>query len=78
LDLLAHDWRGWAGARSWEAVAGYVRLDARHDGHVQLHVTMSEYFLGRWSLSADLTLEPGEQARQFAEDLRGLGRTAPW
>ncbi len=73
---LAAGWRGWDGERSWESVEGDLRLDARHDGHVQLRVTLradgSGWGNNGWTAIAELTLDPGEQVSVVAADLASL------
>jgi hypothetical protein len=71
---LANDWRGWQGIRSWQSVEGHFRIDAQHDGHAQLDISMLESHPGRWSFKARLTFDAGEQVRQAAEDLQQFGR----
>lgn len=68
---LAQDFRGWEGVRSWRAVSGELYLEARHSGHIELRVTVREE---AWRVTADLRLDPGEQLRGIAEDLRYVGR----
>lgn len=74
---LAADWRGWTGVRRWESIEGDLRIEARHKyGHVQLRVTLRRAQAGwgneGWSATGDLTIEPGEQLTQIAEDVRRL------
>ncbi len=39
---LASDWRGWKGERVFESIEGDLRIQATHDGHVNLRVTLWE------------------------------------
>jgi hypothetical protein len=39
---LADQWRGWQGEHVFESVEGDLRVQATHDGHVNLHVTLWE------------------------------------
>jgi len=74
---LAADWRGWTGVRRWESIEGDLRIDALHKyGHVQLRVTLrrsrADWGNDGWSATGDLTIEPGEQLTQIAEDVKRL------
>lgn len=72
---LADEWLGWAGARTWESLEHELELEARHEyGHVQLRVTMRREGPGwgnlGWSVTGDLTIEPGERLSAIARDMR--------
>ncbi len=72
---LANDWRGWHGVREWASIESDLKIEARHQyGHVQIRITLrhyvSEWGNDGWTVSADLTLEPGEQLRRVAAELQ--------
>jgi hypothetical protein len=71
------DWRGWERLRRWRSAEGDLTIEARHEyRHVQLRVTLSSLPPGRgndgWKVTAELTIDPGEQLSQAAQDLRSL------
>jgi hypothetical protein len=75
---LATDWRGWEGARSYESLEKDLRLSAAHDGHVRLVVNLAQTSTpGGWSVSAVLTLEPGEEMTRAAGEVAALLGQAP-
>lgn len=69
---IAADWRGWDGTRTWESVEGDLRIEARHDGHVDLRVVLRDGPTWTWTATALLRLEPGEQLSAIAADLHAL------
>jgi hypothetical protein len=74
---LEEHWTGWDGMRAWESLEGELRIEARHlYGHVQVRVTVRADGPGwgnpRWTATADLTIDPGEQLAQISRDLRDL------
>jgi len=66
---LATQWRGWDGAREWEALG--LRLAARHDGlgHVTLDVSREvDYAMAdRWCVRAPLAVDAGALDRLAVE-----------
>jgi len=75
---LAADWRGWSGVREWTSLESDLKIEARHEfGHVQLHVTLTDWGDGGWGAYADLTVEPGEQLRRLADDVKDLASSRP-
>ncbi|OLZ58064.1 DUF6228 family protein [Amycolatopsis keratiniphila] len=71
------DWRGWDGVRTWESLERDLRIDASHQyGHVQLRVTIQRFQPGwgneGWTATGDLTIEPGEQLSQIAQEVKAL------
>ncbi len=42
FNALATDWRGWNGSRYYESIEGDLRIQATHDGHVNLRVLLRE------------------------------------
>jgi len=70
---LAADWRGWDGERTYESLEHDLRLTATHDGYVRLAVQLWQEG-GRfgWSAAAVISLEPGEEMTQVAEDVAAL------
>ena len=78
---LADDWRGWEGVRRWESLEGDLQIDASHEhGHVQLQVTLRrvrfDWENHGWTATGDLTIDPGEQLRQIAAEVRSLATGA--
>ncbi|HEY0904029.1 MAG TPA: DUF6228 family protein [Marmoricola sp.] len=78
---LATDWRGWSGTREWASVESDLRIEARHEyGHVQLRVTLQslrpDWGNHGWRTSGDLTLDPGEQLSQLAQDIEDMANRA--
>jgi hypothetical protein len=69
---LASDWRGWPGERMYESLEHDLRLTATHDGHVQLTVQLWPNLPDRWSASAVIRLDPGEEMTRAAEDVAAL------
>ena len=71
FDRLAEDWRGFTGERTFTSLEGDLALAARHDGHVQLRVTLRQSTLpDGWTAEAHVRLDPGEQLSRVVEDLR--------
>ena len=75
---LAADWRGWDGERTYESIDQDLRLTATHDGYVRLAVQLWQQG-GRfgWSAAAVISLEPGEEMTQVAEDVAALLSSGP-
>lgn len=75
---LAADWRGWDGERTYESIDHDLRLTATHDGYVRLAVQLWQEG-GRfgWSAAAVISLEPGEETTQVAEDVAALLSSGP-
>jgi hypothetical protein len=78
LDGLAHQWQGWQGPREWRSLDREVELVARHDQRrqVSLGVTLRRasrpYDEDAWTARVVLLIEPGEQMKQLARDVRAL------
>ncbi|MFI7117380.1 DUF6228 family protein [Amycolatopsis sp. NPDC049868] len=71
------DWRGWDGVRTWESLECDLKIDASHQhGHVQLRVTIQRFQPDwgneGWTATGDLTIEPGEQLSQVAQEIKAL------
>ncbi|EME60886.1 DUF6228 family protein [Amycolatopsis decaplanina] len=71
------DWRGWDGVRTWESLERELKIDASHQhGHVQLRVTLQrfqpDWGNDGWTATGDLTIEPGEQLSQIAQEIKVL------
>lgn len=81
VEVLAADWRGWSGMRTWRLLEEELALDARHDGqgHTSLGATLKPPGLGldntAWSARADFVVEAGEEMTRLAADLTHLLRT---
>ncbi|QSR29690.1 hypothetical protein CFI00_04055 [Nocardioides sp. S5] len=72
---LATNWRGWNGSRDYESVEGDLRIQADHDGHVNLHVLLWESTVpGGWKVEAEIRLDAGEALTAAAKDLAALVR----
>jgi hypothetical protein len=67
---MCDDWRGWAGEREWVSLEHDLRLVGRHDGHVRLSASLRQPI--DWQVTAELTLDPGEQLSAAARDLADL------
>ncbi|AIG79137.1 Hypothetical protein AJAP_31575 [Amycolatopsis japonica] len=72
-----NDWRGWDGVRTWESLERDLKIDASHQyGHVQLRVTIQrfqpDWGNDGWPATGDLTIEPGEQLSQIAQEVKAL------
>lgn len=70
LSLLAEDFRGWEGARTWRSLEGDLALSAEHDGYV--HLTWVIY--GRsphdeWRFETTTTHAAGEDMRNLAAEI---------
>jgi hypothetical protein len=78
LEVLAADWRGWSGVRSWRSLDPGLALDAQHDGrgYVSLGVTLQAPRLDlnhtAWSARTVFVLEAGEEMAHAAADLAHL------
>jgi len=66
---MLRDWRGWEGERAWSSLEGELGLLAQHDGHVRLRVALRDSVHSTWTVSAELTIDAGEQ---LADASRGL------
>lgn len=78
---LATDWRGWSGIREWTSLESDLKIEARHEfGHIQLRVTLrqalADWGNDGWRVSADLTLEPGEQLSRVAREMEDLANSS--
>lgn len=73
-DLTAN-WRGWAGSRHYESIEGDLRIQATHDGHVNLSVLLWESSVPEgWRVEANVRVEAGEALTAAAADLAELVR----
>jgi hypothetical protein len=75
---LADQWRGWQGERVFESIEGDLRIQATHDGHVNLRVTLWESTVpDGWKVQAEVGLDAGEALSNAATDVAVLvqGRT---
>ncbi|WP_228941626.1 DUF6228 family protein [Nocardioides sp. Leaf374] len=72
---LATDWRGWNGSRYYESIEGDLRIQATHDGHVNLRVLLRESAVSTgWCVEAELRLDAGEALNAAAADIAHLVR----
>ncbi len=72
---LATDWRGWNGSRCYESIEGDLRIQATHDGHVNLRVLLREPAVPTgWCVEAELRLDAGEALNAAAADIAHLVR----
>jgi hypothetical protein len=75
---LAANWRGWKGSRDFESIEGDLRVEATHNGHVNLRVLLWEStVLGGWRVEAEVRLEAGEALSAAAVDIAELVRARP-
>lgn len=77
IDLAATALTGWTGSKDWESLEHDVELRAKcRAGHVtitaRLHETRTEPANDGWTVQLDITLDPGEELRQAASDVRSL------
>ncbi|WP_310166142.1 DUF6228 family protein [Arthrobacter sp. BE255] len=64
------NWRGWSGRKTYESLEGDLVLNAEHDGHIRLSFTLSQVSkLQGWTLTAEVTLDPGEELAVVAQEL---------
>jgi hypothetical protein len=70
FEKMNHDWRGWTGERRWSSLESDLNLVAKHDGHVRLEVVLVDAF--NWTITAELTLAPGEELSSATEALGSL------
>ena len=68
---LAEEFRGWQGHRSWRSLEDQLRITAtwQSGGRVVLTLRATPSIYDRWSVTADVTIEAGEDMRRFADDL---------
>jgi hypothetical protein len=72
---LATNWRGWTGSRDYESIEGDLRIQATHDGHVNLRVLLWESTVPTgWRVEAHVRLDAGEALNAAAGDIAGLVR----
>ncbi|WP_051551241.1 DUF6228 family protein [Nocardioides sp. URHA0020] len=71
-DLVAN-WRGWPGSRDYESIEGDLRIQATHDGHVNLRVALWESAVPEgWRVEAEVRLDAGEALTAAASDVAAL------
>jgi Family of unknown function (DUF6228) len=68
FQLLADNWKGWDGDRSWSSLEGQLNIDARHDGKglIICEVTVGSVIAPTWSLTATLTFGAGAHMDEIA------------
>lgn len=72
---LAHNWRGWEGSRDYESIESDFRVQATHDGHVNLRVLLRESTVPTgWRVEAEVRLDAGEALSAAAVGIAGLVR----
>lgn len=72
---LAANWRGWHGSRDYESIEGDLRIQATHDGHVNLRVALCESTVPEgWRVEAEVRLDAGEALTAAAADVASLVR----
>ena len=68
---MTDDWRGWDGERRWASVQGELQLTSRHEGgHIAIDVVLDREII--WTVSTELSIEPGEQLTAAARELKEL------
>lgn len=72
---LAANWRGWNGSRHYESIEGDLRVQATHDGHINLRVLLWESTVpAGWRVEAEVRLDAGEALSAAARDIAELVR----
>ena len=72
---LATNWRGWKKSRDFESTEGDFRVQATHDGHVNLRVLLWESTVPTgWRVEAEVRLDAGEALSAAAADIADLVR----
>jgi Family of unknown function (DUF6228) len=68
FQLLADDWRGWDGERSWSSLEGQLAIKARHDGKglIICEVAIGSVIPPTWSLQATMTFGAGAHMDEIA------------
>ena len=75
---LAANWRGWNGSRDYQSIEGDLRLQAAHDGHVNLSVLLWESTVPTgWRVEVEVRVDAGEALSAAAADIAGLVRARP-
>jgi hypothetical protein len=71
IEELAEGFRGWQGERTWRSMEDQLRISAtwRSGGHVALTFRATPSIYDKWAVTADVTVEAGEDMRRFADDL---------
>jgi hypothetical protein len=66
---LVDDWRGWSGARQWDALEHGMSIYATHQGRrVELvFVVRRDYKPDAWELRVPILVAPGETLTRFAQ-----------
>jgi hypothetical protein len=73
FDGLAADWRGWSDVRIYESLEHDLRLEATHDGHVQIRVRLWQSAdIDGWDVWANLRVDPGEELSRAARHIRAI------
>jgi len=77
VDLANNAMAGWSGAKEWDSLEGDIHLRARcRAGHITLSARLSDNRTDRsnegWIVQLEITLDPGEELRQAANDLSEL------
>jgi hypothetical protein len=76
FQLLADDWGGWEGERSWSSLEGHLVVKAKHDGKglILCEVTIGTVIPPTWSLTAEMTFGAGANMEEIAASIaRALG-----
>jgi uncharacterized protein DUF6228 len=73
FDDLAKNWRGWKGAKKWEAYEGGLGLSCTSDrlGHITVTVELREGSPERWLVRGEVPLEAG-QLERLATEMRAF------
>ncbi|MEV4735786.1 MULTISPECIES: DUF6228 family protein [unclassified Microbacterium] len=77
---LDEDWRGWTGERCFASIERDLVLRARHGRRIEISVTLTAEadrdvsIEARWSCTAVVSVEAGEQLSRFVRDIEDLAR----
>ncbi|MFJ4224538.1 DUF6228 family protein [Microbacterium sp. NPDC089695] len=77
---LDEGWRGWTGERCFESIERDVVLSARHGRRIEISVMLTAEAdravstEARWSCTAVVSVEAGEQLSRFVRDIEDLAR----
>jgi hypothetical protein len=70
---LADNWRGWQGVRAYESIEHDLRIEATHNGHINLRVVLWESSVPNgWRTEARVVLDAGEALSAAATDVAHL------
>jgi hypothetical protein len=76
-DLAETAMAGWEGTKTWESLEGDIRLESRlRQGHLTINAELRDERVepanDGWSAHLDITVDLGEELRQYASHVRNL------